>query len=200
MVDLFKLLQQDHPQINLLSEDFLGIIERSDSPDLWASTLEGYLKSEIQTKASRHLAIQKRFEEKLKQAMNQYHNHNLTVMEIIAELVAMAKEMQAALAKGSELGLNSAELAFYDVLAQNQSAVDLMGDKVLVKLAQEVTQTLKKSISIDWQHKESVRAKMRLLIRRVLLKYKYPPDLQTEAIEFVLKQAEVVAEDLSIES
>lgn len=197
VVDLFDLLEQDYPHIDLLSEDFLGIVKESDSPDLWASTLEGYLKSEIRDKASRHLATQKRFEEKLKQAMNQYHNHNLTVMEIITELVEMAKALQAELAKGQQLGLNSAELAFYEALAQNQSAVDLMGDQGLIKLAQEVTQTLKKSISIDWQHKESVRAKMRVLIRRVLLKYKYPPDLQTQAIEFVLEQAEVVAEELS---
>ncbi|MFC0323903.1 type I restriction endonuclease subunit R [Gallibacterium melopsittaci] len=199
VVDLFDLLEQERPNINLLSDEFLGIIDKSDSKDLWLVSIEGYLKGQIRDRAARNLATQKRFEEKLKQAMNQYHNHNLTVMEIITELVEMAKALQAELSKGEQLGLNAAEMAFYDALAQNQSAVELMGDKVLVNLAQEVTKTLRKSISIDWQHKESVRAKMRVLIRRVLLKYKYPPDLQSAAIEFVLQQAEVVADELSSE-
>lgn len=200
VIDLFDLLQQEQPNISLLSEEFLGVVEKSDTPDLWLSSVERYLKSEIRTKAANNLATQKRFEEKLKQAMNQYHNHNLTVMEIIRELVEMAKALQNELTKGASLGLNSAELAFYDALARNDSATKLMGDEALVQLAREVTNTLRKSMTIDWQHKESVRAKMRVLIRRILLKYKYPPDLQTEAIEFVLEQAEVVADNLSKEN
>ena len=120
-------------------------------------------------------------------------------MEIIKELVEMAKEFEQHLSRGETLGLNSTELAFYDALIQNQSAVEKMEDATLTALAKEITAQLRKSVTIDWQHKEAVRAKMRVLIRRALLKYKYPPDLATDAIEFVLKQAEVVADNLSSE-
>ncbi|MBE2893510.1 type I restriction endonuclease subunit R [Spirabiliibacterium falconis] len=198
VVDLFELLEQERPDVRLLSDDFLGLVKRSDSPDLWALALESYLKSEINSKAAQNLAVKKSFEDKLKEAMNRYHNHNLTVLEIIEELVAMAKAVQAELARGNELGLNASELAFYDALARNESAVREMGDVALIRLAQEITAQLRKSVTLDWQYKDAVRARMRLLVRRLLRKYKYPPDMQDEAVEFVLQQAESVAEGLPI--
>lgn len=196
-IDLFALIGEKRPDISLLSEEFMQMVKDSDIKDLWLTAIEGYLKSEIREKSANNLATQKRFEEKLKEAMNRYHNHNLTVIDIIKELLAMAKEFEQQLAKGQELGLSDTELAFYEALIRNQSAVEVMGDQTLIPLAKEITEQLRKSVTVDWQYKESVRAKMRRLIRRALSKYKYPPDLEKEAIEFVLQQAEVVAEQLS---
>ena len=100
---------------------------------------------------------------------------------------------------GEKLGLKKEELAFYEALAQNQSARELMGDEVLSKLAKEITDTLRRSVTIDWQYKEGVRAKMRILVKRALQRYKYPPDKQEEAVSYVIKQAEEIAEDLTAE-
>lgn len=140
----------------------------------------------------------KAFEQKLKEAMNQYHNHNLSVLEILEELIALAKEFEARQKRGEALGLSPAEMAFYDALARNESAVREMGDEVLMKLAKDITDKLRKSVTVDWQYKDSVRAKMRTLIRIALRTYKYPPDLQAEAIEFVLQQAEEIAGEFAI--
>ncbi|WP_064607272.1 type I restriction endonuclease subunit R, partial [Moraxella catarrhalis] len=196
VVDLFDLLKKDRPNINLMSDEFLQSIKNSPTKDLWLLAMERFLSSELKEKGGVNLATKKEFEERLKEAMNQYHNHNLSVLEIIEELIALAKEFEARQKRGEELGLNPAEMAFYDALVRNESAVREMGDAVLLKLAREITEKLRKSVTIDWQYKDSVRAKMRTLIRITLRTYKYPPDLQNEAIEFVLKQAEEIAEDL----
>ena len=113
---------------------------------------------------------------------------------MIEELIAMAKEFSTAMKHGENLGLNYDEVAFYDALAENESALIEMSDEILKKIAQELTQKLRNSVSVDWQKKESVRARMRNLIRIILIKYKYPPDQQTEAIELVMKQAEVLSD------
>ncbi|WP_431305908.1 type I restriction endonuclease subunit R [Moraxella catarrhalis] len=196
VVDLFDLLKKDRPNINLMSDEFLQSIKNSPTKDLWLLAMERFLSSELKEKGGVNLATKKEFEERLKEAMNQYHNHNLSVLEIIEELIALAKEFEARQKRGEELGLNPAEMAFYDALVRNESAVREMGDAVLLKLAREITEKLRKSVTIDWQYKDSVRAKMRTLIRITLRTYKYPPDLQNEVIEFVLKQAEEIAEDL----
>ncbi|SUO97318.1 type I restriction endonuclease subunit R [Suttonella indologenes] len=196
VVDLFDLLKKERPNINLLSDEFLETVKNSPTKDLWLLAMERFLSSELKEKGGVNLATKKEFEERLKEAMNQYHNHNLSVLEIIEELIALAKEFEARQKRGEELGLSPAEMAFYDALARNESAVREMGDAVLLKLAREITEKLRKSVTIDWQYKDSVRAKMRTLIRITLRTYKYPPDLQNEAIEFVLKQAEEIAEDL----
>ncbi|WP_418001193.1 type I restriction endonuclease subunit R [Moraxella oculi] len=196
VVDLFDLLKKDRPNINLMSDEFLESIKSSPTKDLWLLAMERFLSSELKEKGGVNLATKKEFEERLKEAMNQYHNHNLSVLEIIEELISLAKEFEARQKRGEELGLNPAEMAFYDALVRNESAVREMGDEVLMKLAKDITDKLRKSVTIDWQYKDSVRAKMRTLIRIALRSHKYPPDLQSEAIEFVLKQAEAIAEDL----
>ncbi len=117
-------------------------------------------------------------------------------MEIIEELINLAKEFSEQSQRGEHLGLNEAELAFYDALSKNDSAKELMGDVVLTKLTKDITEKLRKSATIDWQYKEAVKAKMRILVRRMLMMYKYPPDAQPEAIEYVLEQAEAIANSL----
>lgn len=197
VIDLFDLLEKPQPQISLLSEEFLQTVKNSPTKNLWVSAMERYLTSEIKVKSGTNLTLQKDFEKRLKEALNQYHNHNLTVVEILDELFKMSQDFQERLALGKKLGLTKEELAFYEALSQNQSAKDLMGDEVLSKLAKEITETLRKSVTIDWQYKEAVRAKMRILVKRALQRYKYPPDKQEEAITYVIKQAEEIAEDLT---
>ncbi|AXP61642.1 type I restriction endonuclease subunit R [Haemophilus influenzae] len=197
VIDLFDLLEKPQPQISLLSEEFLQTVKNSPTKNLWVSAMERYLASEIKVKSGTNLTLQKDFERRLKEALNQYHNHNLTVVEILDELFKMSQDFQERLALGKKLGLTKEELAFYEALSQNQSAKDLMGDEVLSKLAKEITETLRKSVTIDWQYKEAVRAKMRILVKRALQRYKYPPDKQEEAITYVIKQAEEIAEDLT---
>ena len=197
VIDLFDLLEKPQPQISLLSEEFLQTVKNSPTKNLWVTAMERYLASEIKVKSGTNLTLQKDFEQRLKEALNQYHNHNLTVVEILDELFKMSQDFQERLALGKKLGLTKEELAFYEALSQNQSAKDLMGDEVLSKLAKEITETLRKSVTIDWQYKEAVRARIRLLVRRALQKYKYPPDKQEEAVTYVIKQAEEIAEDLT---
>lgn len=197
VIDLFDLLEKPQPQISLLSEEFLQTVKNSPTKNLWVTAMERYLASEIKVKSGTNLTLQKDFERRLKEALNQYHNHNLTVVEILDELFKMSQDFQERLALGKKLGLTKEELAFYEALSQNQSAKDLMGDEVLSKLAKEITETLRKSVTIDWQYKEAVRAKMRILVKRALQRYKYPPDKQEEAITYVIKQAEEIAEDLT---
>lgn len=199
VVDLFELLQKDRPNINLLSDEFLDTVKNSPSKDLWLVAMERYLKTQLKEQSQANLATKKEFEERLKEAMNQYHNHNLSVLDILEELINLAKEFEARQKRGEALGLSTAELAFYDALAQNESAVREMGDETLMKLAKDITDKLRKSVTVDWQYKDAVRAKMRTLIRITLRSYKYPPDLQPEAIEFVLEQAQLIAEELSVE-
>ncbi len=197
VIDLFDLLEKPQPQISLLSEEFLQTVKNSPTKNLWVTAMERYLASEIKVKSGTNLTLQKDFEQRLKEALNQYHNHNLSVVEILDELFKMSQDFQERLALGKKLGLTKEELAFYEALSQNQSAKDLMGDEVLSKLAKEITETLRKSVTIDWQYKEAVRAKMRILVKRALQRYKYPPDKQEEAVTYVIKQAEEIAEDLT---
>ena len=126
--------------------------------------------------------------------MSKYHNRAIETAKVIEELIAMAKDFSNAMKHGEDLGLNYDEVAFYDALAENESALKEMSDEILKKIAQELTQKLRSSVSVDWQKKESVRARMRNLIRVILIKYKYPPDQQIEAIELVMKQAEVLSD------
>lgn len=197
VVDLVSLLGREQPNINLLSDEFLQMVQESNVKALWANALERYVQSEIHSKAANNLAVRKEFEQRLKEALNKYHNQSLTVMEVIEELIRLSKFLNEQLQRGEQLGLTPSELAFYDTLAQNESAVRELGDETLKKLAKEITDKLRRSVTIDWQFKSSVQAAMRVLVRRALQAYKYPPDKQPEAVENVLKQAEILADELS---
>jgi type I restriction enzyme R subunit len=131
----------------------------------------------------------------LDNAIRRYQNRAIEAAQVLEELIAMAKDFQAGLKRDEALGLNLDELAFYDALANNESAVREMGDDTLKKLASELTEKLRTSTTVDWQVRESVRAQLRLLVRRLLRRYKYPPDLEIAAIDLVMKQAEALAEN-----
>ncbi|MFB6349593.1 type I restriction endonuclease subunit R [Moraxella sp. ZJ142] len=196
-VDLFALADQENPNISILSDEFLEWVKGSPTPDLWVLAVEKYLDSQIKEKGSSNLGLKKAFIERLQNAMNQYHNHHLDTIRVLKELIEMGKAFSEQLKRGDELGLNPAEIAFYDALAQNGSAKDQMGDEILIAIAKEISRQLRKSVTVDWQYRESVRASMRLAVGRILRRFKYPPDGCETATEFVISQAEVLADELS---
>ena len=198
VIDLFDLLGKPQARLDLLSDDFLQTVRTSDTPHLWVAAAERYLQAKIRETAGNNLAAQKDFSERLQAAMNRYNNHNLSVVEVLDELVKLARELQERLARGEKLGLSEAELAFYDALARNDSARELMSEAVLAALAKEITDKLRQSVSIDWKFKDGVKARMRLLVKRALRAYKYPPDAEDAAVKFVLEQAEKIADGLLV--
>ncbi|MFU2114591.1 type I restriction endonuclease subunit R [[Pasteurella] aerogenes] len=196
-VNLLDMLHRDQPNISLLSEEFLDKVGKSKTKHLWLLAVERYLRAEIQNKGGVNIAVQKDFEQRLAEAMRKYNNHTISILDVLDELVRMAKDFTERLQRGEKLGLSPSEIAFYDALARNESAVRELGDEALKNLAKAITDKLRKSATIDWQYKEAVRAKMRNLVRVTLRLFKYPPDKCDEAIQFVLEQAEVIADELT---
>ena len=140
---------------------------------------------------------QKKFSDLLSNVVHRYQNRAIETAQVIEELIAMAKKFQEAIGRGEELGLNPDELAFYDALANNEEAVREMGDDILKKIAHELAESLRQNISVDWSVRDSVRARLRLMVKRILRKYKYPPTKQEEAIKLVLEQAETLSAEWS---
>ena len=132
------------------------------------------------------------FSERLEAAVARYHANAITTAEVLEELVKLAKDIRAARQRGEESGLSDEEIAFYDALAENDSAVEAMGDEKLRLIAHELLTSLRENISVDWAHRDSARARMRVLVKRILRKYGYPPDLQDAAVQTVLQQAEAL--------
>ena len=155
--------------------------------------LEKLLNDTIKAKTRNNVVQEKKYSDRLQETLRRYNNRGIETAQVIEELIAMAKQFQADLAREAALGLNPDEVAFYDALANNESAVRELGDDILKTIAIEITQKLQSSTTVDWQVRESVRAKLRILVRRTLQKYKYPPDQAVEAIELILKQAEVLS-------
>lgn len=190
VADVFALAGLDRPNIGLLSAEFLEDVRRMDSRNLAVELLEKLLRDEIKTRARNNVVQEKRYGDRLLETLRKYHNRAIETAQVIEELIQMAKELQAVLERETALGLGQDEIAFYDALANNESAVRELGDDILKKIAIEITEKLRASTTVDWQVRESVRAKLRILVRRTLQKWKYPPDQQLDAVELVLKQAE----------
>jgi len=190
VADVFALAGLDKPNIGLLSDEFLEDVRRMDSRNLAVELLEKLLRDEIKARARNNVVQQKKYGDRLLETLRRYHNRAIETAQVIEELIQMAKEFQATLEREAALGLGQDEIAFYDALANNESAVRELGDEVLKKIAVEITEKLRASTTVDWQVRESVRARLRILVRRCLQKWKYPPDQQANAVELVLKQAE----------
>ncbi len=154
--------------------------------------LEKLLRDELKVRSRSNLVQSQLFSEKLKKALNAYHNRAISTVEVIEELIKLAKEISADDSAAQRLGLNQDEKAFYDALAANESAVQVMGDDKLKVIAVELISKVRQSVTIDWTLRESARAKIRVMVKRILNKYGYPPDLQEEAVQTVLKQAELL--------
>lgn len=192
VADIFKLAGLDKPNIALLSDEFLEDVRSMKSRNLAVELLEKLLRDEIRSKTRSNVVLEKKFGDRLLETLQRYHARAIETAQVIEELIQMAKDFKAALKRDEELGLNPDEVAFYDALANNESAVRELGDDILKKIAVEITEKLRSSTSVDWQVRESVRAKLRNLVRRTLRKWKYPPDKQDDAVDLVLKQAEVL--------
>lgn len=195
VIDIFKMVGLDKPNISIISEEFLESVKNMEHKNLAVELLEQLIKGEIKTKFRRNIILDKKFSEELQHVINRYNNGTIETAQVIEELIRIAKETNAAINKGLELGLSEPEKAFYDALEQNESSVRDLGDEILKKIAQELTEYLRKSAKIDWTKRESVRAAIKIQIKRILRKYKYPPDKQAEAIERVLEQAERVSDE-----
>jgi type I restriction enzyme R subunit len=193
VIDIYKLAGIETPELSILSDEFLDALEHKDKPNLQLGLLRRLLNDQIRTTAKTNLVQSRKFSEQLEEAINRYMNRSLTTAEIIAELVQLAKEMRDQQQRGSLLGLKDDEVAFYDAILTNDSAVLQLGDETLKKIARELVIAVRESATIDWSLKESVRAAMRSKVRRLLAKYDYPPDAEDAAVELVLEQAEHLA-------
>ena len=177
----------------ILSDQFLAEVRGLKHKNVAAELLEKLLKDELKVRSRRNLVQSQAFSEKLKQTLNAYHNRAISTMQVLEELIKLAKEMDAATKRGEELGLTDDEVAFYDALAANESAVKAMGSLELRVIAAELVTQVRKSVTIDWTVRESARAKIKVMVKRILNKYGYPPDLQEEATKTVLAQAELLS-------
>lgn len=197
VADIFALAGLQKPNIGLLSPTFLEDVRNMPQKNLAVELLEKLLRDEIKAHTRTNVVLQKKFGDRLLESLRRYHNRAIETAQVIEELLKMAGDFKDALDRNEELGLNADEVAFYDALAERPEVLKTMGDATLKQLATELTEQLRNSTTVDWQVRDSVRAKMRILIKRLLKKYKYPPEGQDEAITLVLKQAETLADEWS---
>jgi type I restriction enzyme R subunit len=193
VIDVFTAAGLSRPDIGILSDQFLAEVRGLKHKNVAAELLEALLKDELKVRSKRNLVQAQVFSEKLKQSLNAYHNRAISTMQVIEELIQLAKDLDAATKRGEALGLSDDEVAFYDALAANESAVIAMGDDKLRVIAAELITQVRKSVTIDWTLREGARAKIRVMVKRILNKYGYPPDLQDEAVKTVLAQAELLS-------
>ncbi|MDH4246197.1 MAG: type I restriction endonuclease subunit R [Deltaproteobacteria bacterium] len=198
IVDVFAAAGLKSPDISILSDHFLNEVRGMKFRNLAVELLEKLLKDQIKVRQKKHLVQARSFSELLQNAINRYHNKSIEAAKVIEELIQLAKEMRAADRRGEDLGLTDDELAFYEALEVNDSAVKVLGDDALRLIAQELLETVRQNATIDWSMKENVRAKMRVMVRRILKKYGYPPDKAEKATQTVLEQAELMAADVLV--
>lgn len=193
VVDIFESVGLDKPNIGILDDDFLADVQNLPEKNLAVELLERLLEGEIKSRFSGNVVQGKKFSEMLTNVIARYQNRSIETAQVMEELIAMAKKFREAANRGEQLGLSEDELRFYDALANNEASVRLLGDETLKKIAHELTDNLRQNVSVDWAERESVRAKLRLMVKRILRKYKYPPDQQENAIQTVLQQAEMLS-------
>lgn len=193
MVDILAAAGITTPDISILSDEFLAEIQQLEKTNLALEALRKLLNDEIRSRTKINVVETKRFSERLESAIARYHTNAVSTVEVLQELIDLAKELRAARKRGQDQGLSQDEIAFYDALAESQSAVELMGNDSLKVIAHELLVSLKGSATVDWSHRESARARMRVLVKRILRKHGYPPDLQDAAVQTVLRQAEALS-------
>lgn len=195
VVDIFDAVGLDKPNIGLLDDEFLAQVKNLPERNLAVELLERLLEGEIKSRFSTNVVQERKFSELLGNVIKRYQNRSIETAQVMEELVEMAKKFREAAARGESLGLSDDEVKFYDALIINASAVRELSDETLKKIAHELTESLRQNISVDWAQRESVRAKLRLMVKRILRKYKYPPDMADAAVELVLEQAETIGEE-----
>ena len=200
VADIFALAGINKPNIGLLSDAFLEEVRNMPTKNLAVELLEKLLRDEIKAHTKTNVVLQKKFGDRLLESLRKYHNRAIETAQVIEELLKMAQDFKEAMSRNEELGLSTDEVAFYDALAERPDVLKTLGDQTLKQLATELTEQLRGSTSVDWQVRESVRAKMRLLIKRLLRKYRYPPEGQEDAVNRVIEQAEAFADTWSVDT
>jgi NAD(P)-dependent dehydrogenase (short-subunit alcohol dehydrogenase family) len=193
IVDILAAAGITTPDISILSDEFLAEVQQLDKKNLALEALRMLLNDEIRSRSKTNVVETKRFSERLEAAIARYHTNAVSTVEVLQELIELAKEVRAARRRGEDEGLSQDEIAFYDALGENESAVQIMGNDSLKVIAHELLVSLKGSATVDWSHRESARARMRVLVKRILRKHGYPPDLQDTAVQTVLRQAEALS-------
>ena len=192
VMDIFAAAGLDKPDISILSDGFLAEVRSMPQRNLAVELLQRLLKDEIKARSKRNVVQGKSFADLLEKAIRKYQNRAIETAQVIEELIALAKEVREAGRRGEDLGLTDDEVAFYDALETNDSAVKVLGDDTLKTIARELVESVRRNVSIDWTVRESARAKLRVIVKRILRKYGYPPDKQEKATDTVLQQAEQI--------
>jgi type I restriction enzyme R subunit len=193
VVDIFAAAGLKKPDISILSDQFLAEVRGMPQRNLAIELLQKLLKGEIKVRSRRNVVQARAFSEMLEQSLRRYQNRAIETAKIIEELIQLAKDMREAAKRGEALGLSDDEVAFYDALETNDSAVKVLGDDALHTIARELVATVRANVTIDWTVRDNVRAHLRVLVKRILRKYGYPPDMQEKATQTVLEQAEVLS-------
>ncbi|MFN3392076.1 MAG: type I restriction endonuclease subunit R [Meiothermus ruber] len=193
VVDIFAAAGLKRPDISILSDEFLSEVRGMPQKNLAVELLQKLLKGEIRARGQKNLVQARSFAEMLERTIRRYQNRAIEAAQVIEELIALAREMREASARGEKLGLSEDELAFYDALGTNDSAVKVLGDATLREIARELVQTVRNNVTLDWTLRENVRAQLRVLVKRTLRKYGYPPDKQEKATQTVLEQAALLS-------
>ncbi len=198
VVDIFAAAGLKKPDISILSDQFLAEVRGMPQRNLAVELLQKLLKGEIKIRSRRNVVQARAFSEMLEQSLRRYQNRAIETAKIIEELIQLAKDMRQAAQRGEALGLSDDEVAFYDALETNDSAVKVLGDDALRMIARELVATVRANVTIDWTVRDNVRAQLRVLVKRILRKYGYPPDMQEKATQTVLEQAEVLSEGWTV--
>ena len=193
IIDIMKAAGLESPDITILSDDFLAEIRDAEKKNLAIDALRKLINGEVRSQARRNVTQARSFTERLEAAILRYHNNALTTAQVLEELIQLARDISAARARGEETGLSDEEIAFYDALAENKSAREVMGEPALRVIAHELVSVIRNNVSVDWIHRDSARANIRRHVKRLLRKYGYPPDLQDAAVQNVLQQAEALS-------
>lgn len=198
IVDILAAAGVKTPDISIMSDEFLAEVQQMEKKNLALEALRKLLNDGIRSRSKANVVQTKAFSERLEHAVARYHANAITTAEVLQELIQLAKDIRAARQRGEEAGLSDEEIAFYDALAENESAVQMMGDDKLKLIAHELLLSLRENVTVDWAHRDSARARMRVLVKRILRKYGYPPDLQDVAVQTVLQQAEALSSTWSV--
>jgi type I restriction enzyme R subunit len=193
IVDILSAAGLSSPDISIFSDDFLFEIQQMQKKNLALEALKKLLNDEVQSRTRTNITEAKKFSERLEQAIARYHTNAISTVEVLQELIKLARDIRTARQRGEEEGLSSEEIAFYDALAENESAVEVMGNDSLKVIAHELLRSLKSNVTVDWAHRESARARLRREVKRILRRYGYPPDLQAKAVQNILQQAEALS-------
>ncbi len=198
IVDIMKAAGIQTPDISILSDEFLAEVREMERKNLALEALRKLINGEVRSQSKRNVTQARAFSDRLQDAIARYHANAITTVQVLEELIQLAKDIRKARQEGQETGLSDEEIAFYDALAQNGSAREVMGEPKLRVIAHELVTSVKNTVTVDWMHREAARARMRVLVKKILRKYGYPPDLQDAAVQVVLQQAEALSAEWAV--